>query len=129
MPTTVGGTQMEMTERPLRATEAEWRAWLEQNHADKEGVWVQISKKGASTPTVTLGEATEEALCFGWIDSSMRPIDEESYALRYTPRRRGSRWSRPNKERALRLIEQGRMTRAGLAKIHEAEQNGRWNES
>jgi len=120
---------MEMTQQPLRAAVTGWRAWLEQNHADKNGVWVQISKKNASTPKITLEEATEEALCFGWIDSAMRPIDEERYALRFTPRRRGSRWSRPNKERAMRLIEQGRMTQAGLAKIREAEQNGRWNES
>jgi uncharacterized protein YdeI (YjbR/CyaY-like superfamily) len=129
MTTITGGTHMEMTQQPLHATGAEWRAWLERNHAVKDGVWVQISKKNASTPTVTLGEATEEALRFGWIDSAMRPIDEERYALRFTPRRRGSRWSRPNKERALRLIERGRMTQAGLAKIREAEQNGRWNES
>ena len=119
-----------MTERPLHAATAkEWRAWLERNHADRHEVWLQISKKGATTPSVTLREATEEALCFGWIDSVMHPIDEESYALRYTPRRKGSKWSRRMKEWAMQLIEEGRMTQAGLAKIQEAEQNGRWNES
>lgn len=120
---------METTEQLRAANAAEWRAWLERNHAVQGGVWLVISKENAATPAVTLGEATEEALCFGWIDSAMRPIDEESYALRYTPRRRGSRWSRRNKERVQRLIEQGRMTQAGLVKIQEAEQNGRWNES
>jgi uncharacterized protein YdeI (YjbR/CyaY-like superfamily) len=120
----------EMIERPLRAATAqEWRAWLERNHADRDEVWLQISKKRATTQTVSLGEATEEALCFGWIDSVLHPIDEGSYALRYTPRRKGSRWSRRMKEWAMQLIEQGRMTPAGLAKIQEAESNGRWDES
>ena len=92
----------------------------------EEGVWLVIRKKHAASPGVTLAEATEEALCFGWIDSSMKPIDGETYALRYTPRRRGSNWSERNKELVARLIEESRMTEAGLAKIDEAKQTGRW---
>ena len=86
-----------------------------------------ISKKHSPFPSVTLDEATEEALCFGWIDSSMHPIDEERYALRYSPRRKGSRWSERNKARVSKLIEQGRMTEAGLAEVAEAKRSGRWD--
>ncbi|HEX6580097.1 MAG TPA: hypothetical protein VF195_04425 [Actinomycetota bacterium] len=107
----------------------EWRAWLEEHHAGEDGVWLTISKKGASTPSVPLVPATEEALCFGWIDSAMHPIDDERYALRYTPRRKGSNWSAVNRARAQRLIEEGRMTHAGLAAIEEAKRNGRWNDA
>ena len=72
-------------------------------------------------------EATEEALCFGWIDSAMRPVDEERYRLRFTPRRAKSNWSEVNKERAERLIHEGRMAEAGLARIEEAKRDGRWD--
>lgn len=108
------------------ATGEEWRAWLEGNHATKDEAWLTIHKKHSNTPSVTLTQTVEEALCFGWIDSSMQPIDEERYALRFTPRRKGSNWSERNKERVARLIAEGRMTEAGLAKIEEAKQNGRW---
>ena len=85
-----------------------------------------ISKKHASTPSPTLREAMNEALCFGWIDSVLRPIDDEQYALRFTPRRKGSRWSKRNREWAETLIEQGQMTEAGLERIREAQRSGRW---
>jgi uncharacterized protein YdeI (YjbR/CyaY-like superfamily) len=118
---------MRMTGQPLHFTTAkEWRTWLEANHADRDEVWLMIYKKHTATPSVTLQQAVEEALCFGWIDSSMRPIDKDRYALRYTPRRRGSNWSEQNKRWATWLIEQGRMTEAGLAKIEEAKRAGRW---
>ena len=86
-----------------------------------------IAKKGATRPGVSLVDATEEALCFGWIDSAMRPLDEERYVLRYTPRRAKSNWSEVNKERVARLIRDGRMAGAGLARIEEAKRNGRWD--
>jgi uncharacterized protein YdeI (YjbR/CyaY-like superfamily) len=119
---------MKMTGQSLAfATSTEWRAWLEQNHAIKEDVWLMISKKHAETPSVTLQEAMQEAICFGWIDSSMQPIDGDRYALRFTPRRKTSNWSERNKGWAAKLIEEGRMTEAGLAKIEEAKRNGRWD--
>jgi uncharacterized protein YdeI (YjbR/CyaY-like superfamily) len=90
-------------------------------------VWLLIAKKGATRPGVSLVDATEEALCFGWIDSAMRPVDEERYALRYTPRRPKSNWSAVNKERVARLIRDGRMTEAGLARVEEAKRDGRWD--
>jgi uncharacterized protein YdeI (YjbR/CyaY-like superfamily) len=110
------------------ASAAAWRAWLEANHATHDEAWVTISKKAAPEPLVTRAQATEEALCFGWIDSAMRPIDDERFALRYSPRRSGSNWSERNKLLALRLIDEGRMTEAGLAKIAEARRNGRWGD-
>jgi uncharacterized protein YdeI (YjbR/CyaY-like superfamily) len=118
---------MKMTGRPIHFTTAEgWRTWLEENHAGRDDVWLMIYKKHAGTPSVTVDEAAEEALCFGWIDSSMQPIDQERYALRFTPRRKRSNWSKRSKARAARLIEEGRMTDAGLATIEEAKRNGRW---
>jgi uncharacterized protein YdeI (YjbR/CyaY-like superfamily) len=119
---------MKMTGQPLRfATAEEWRAWLEANHASEEDAWLSISKKHAGTPSVTLQEAMQEAICFGWIDSSLQPIDGERYALRFTPRRTTSNWSERNKGWAATLIAEGRMTEAGLAKIEEAKRNGRWD--
>jgi uncharacterized protein YdeI (YjbR/CyaY-like superfamily) len=106
----------------------EWRAWLQTNHGVQKEAWVKISKKRASTVGVTLEEATEEALCFGWIDSFMKPIDGDSYALRYSPRRPGSNWSDTNKKRAIMLIDEGRMTEAGLAAIEAAKRSGKWRE-
>jgi uncharacterized protein YdeI (YjbR/CyaY-like superfamily) len=111
---------------PFRTSE-EWRAWLEENHATAADVWLMIYKKHAETPSVTLQEAMREAICFGWIDSRMQPIDEGRYALRFTPRRKTSNWSDRNKGWAANLIEEGRMTEAGLAKIEEAKRNGRWD--
>jgi uncharacterized protein YdeI (YjbR/CyaY-like superfamily) len=121
---------MKIIEEPLRFDSVEeWRAWLEEHHASEDGAWLTISKKGATAPSVSLVPATEEALCFGWIDSAMQPIDGERYALRYTPRRKGSNWSAVNRARAQRLIEEGRMADAGLAAIEEAKRNGRWNDA
>ena len=85
---------------------------------------VDLRRSTAMAPLVSLVEATEEALCFGWIDSAMQPIDAERYALRYTPRRKASNWSPTNRARVQRLIEEGRMTDAGFAAIEEAKRNG-----
>jgi uncharacterized protein YdeI (YjbR/CyaY-like superfamily) len=118
---------MKMTGKPLHFTTAEeWRALLEKHHATHGDVWLMIYKKRSGTPSVTVDQAVEEALCFGWIDSSMQPIDEERYALRFTPRRKGGNWSERNKGRVARLMEEGRMTEAGLTMIEEAMRDGRW---
>jgi uncharacterized protein YdeI (YjbR/CyaY-like superfamily) len=119
---------MRLTGEPLHfATAEKWRRWLERHHATDDDVWLLISKKHAETTSVTLHQAMQEAICFGWIDSSMQPIDGERYALRFTPRRKTSTWSERNKGWAAQLIEEGRMTEAGLAKIDEAKRNGRWD--
>ena len=121
---------MEKTGRPLRCrTVEEWRSWLERNHDSKDGVWLMIGKKGSKIRLVTLAHATEEALCFGWIDSAMRPVDDDHFVLRYTPRRTGSNWSARNIALAERLIADGRMTDAGLEEIEAAKRSGRWEAS
>jgi uncharacterized protein YdeI (YjbR/CyaY-like superfamily) len=103
-----------------------WRAWLEENHATAREAWLLHYKKHTGQPGLSLEEAVEEALCFGWIDGVLKPIDETKYALRYSPRKQGSVWSETNKRRVRKLIKQGRMTEAGLAKVREAKANGEW---
>jgi uncharacterized protein YdeI (YjbR/CyaY-like superfamily) len=104
----------------------QWRNWLEQNHASEPEAWLVHFKKGSSTASVNLGDAVEEALCFGWIDSKLMSIDKDKFLLRYTPRRNGSLWSKTNKERAEQLIASGEMTDAGLKTITEARKRGLW---
>ncbi|SRR6266508_2176129 len=119
---------MEITGEPQHFTTAqEWRAWLQAHHADTKEVWLVFYKKHTGTLGITFDEATDDALSFGWIDSSMKRIDDEKYVLRYTPRRKGSNWSEANKRRVAKLIEQGRMTEAGFAKIDQAKQDGKWD--
>jgi len=108
------------------AGRAEWRQWLEEHHTQHDVVWLLIRKKRATAVGVTYDEAVEEALCFGWIDGQMRSLDEQSYVLRFSPRRPGSLWSLLNVERAERLIAAGKMAAAGLAQVEEARRSGRW---
>lgn len=84
-------------------------------------------RKGCATPSVRYDEAVEEALCFGWIDSIVKSVDEQSYVQLFTPRKPRSSWSRSNKERVERLIAAGRMAAAGLEKIELARRNGSWS--
>jgi uncharacterized protein YdeI (YjbR/CyaY-like superfamily) len=108
-------------------TRAEWRAWLEQHHTRPQGVWLVSYKKAAGKPTVAYEVAVEEALCFGWVDSKGGALDAERTMLWFAPRRAGSGWARPNKERVARLIAAGLMTPAGLAKIEAAQRDGSWS--
>lgn len=111
----------------LFAGAADLEAWLEQNHAEADGVWLKIAKKGVEEASVTYGEALELALCFGWIDSQKRGFDERHFLQRFTPRRPRGRWSRINREKAEALIEEGRMRPAGLAEVEAAKADGRWD--
>jgi uncharacterized protein YdeI (YjbR/CyaY-like superfamily) len=104
-----------------------WRRWLEANHTSDAGVWLKFAKKGSPTPSVTYGEAVEEALCFGWIDGQARGYDEQFYLQRFTPRRARSKWSQINREKATRLMAEGRMQPPGLAQIEAARADGRWD--
>lgn len=108
------------------ANRAEWRAWLEANHATAKEVWPVLYKKHTGKAGLSLDEAVEEALCFGWIDGLLKPVDAEKYVLRFTPRRSGCTWSETNRRRARKLVRQGLMTEAGLAKIAEAKKSGQW---
>ena len=96
-------------------TPAHFRAWLEANHASDAELLVGYYKKGTGRPSMTWPESVDQALCFGWIDGIRRRIDEESYMIRFTPRRRGSNWSLVNIRKVQELIEQGLMQPAGLA--------------
>jgi uncharacterized protein YdeI (YjbR/CyaY-like superfamily) len=105
---------------------AAWRAWLAQHHATKSGVWLVYYKQHSGKTRLPYAEAVEEALCFGWIDSRPNKIDDERYMQLFTPRKAGSAWSKINKERVARLVEDGLMTPAGLAKIEAARRDGSW---
>jgi uncharacterized protein YdeI (YjbR/CyaY-like superfamily) len=106
-----------------------WRAWLAENHAAVEEIWLIFYKKHTGKPGLAYVEAVEEALCFGWIDGILKRIDEEKHTVRFSPRRRNSIWSELNKKRVGQLIEAGRMTEAGLAKVNEAKTNGQWDKA
>jgi len=95
----------------------EWRRWLANNHKSAAEIWLIYYKKISGKPRVPYNDAVEEALCYGWIDSILKPIDGHKYAQRYSPRRKTSRLSEMNRERVRRLIKAGRMTKAGLAAI------------
>ncbi len=107
-------------------TVAEWRGWLEQHHTQTEGIWLITYKKASGKPSVGYDVSVEEALCFGWIDSKGRKLDDERTMLWFAPRKPRSGWSRSNKERVERLLTDGRMAEPGLAKIRVAQQDGSW---
>jgi len=93
----------------------DFRQWLQDNHQAAEEVWLAFYKKASGKQTMTIVQAVEEALCFGWIQSRLKPLNSERFAVRFSPRRVGSEWSLPNVKRARKLIAQGRMTEAGMA--------------
>lgn len=106
---------------------AEWRQWLAQHHTRTEGIWLISYKKATGQPRFDYDEAVAEALCFGWIDSKPNKLDAERSLLWFAPRQAGSGWSKPNKDRVEKLIAEGLMAPAGLAKIVAAQQDGSWS--
>ena len=106
---------------------AEWEEWLEANHDTSEGAWLKIAKKGSGIPSITIAEALDLCLCFGWIDSRREALDDDHYLQRYTPRRPRSNWSRINVEKVAELTAAGRMRPAGLAEVERAKADGRWD--
>ena len=108
---------MEITKTTNAANRIEWRAWLEQHYATETEVWLVYNKKGCGKPSATYLESLEEALCSGWIDSIIQRIDDEKYARKFNPRRAGSKWSELNKHLVAKLVREGSMTVAGLAKV------------
>lgn len=99
---------------------AAWRKWLKANHKRKKEIWLVYYKKESGRPRIPYNDAVEEALCFGWIDSILKPIDMQKYAQRFSPRKPKSQLSPMNRERVLRLKKQGKMTAAGFAAISHA---------
>jgi uncharacterized protein YdeI (YjbR/CyaY-like superfamily) len=106
-----------MTKTLHVTSRSEWRAWLEEHNDKETEVWLFYYKAHTGKPRVPYEDAVEEALCFGWIDSIVRRLDDESYAQKFTPRRSTSTWSASNRRRLVKLIGEGRMTPAGLAKV------------
>ena len=107
-------------------TRAAWRAWLEENHADVRGVWLASWRSGTGRPAVPYPEVVEEALCFGWIDSTVNILDEERRLQLIAARRPRSTWTRLNRQRVARMEAQGRMTPAGRRAVEVAMDNGWW---
>ena len=107
-------------------TREEWRNWLSERHDQISGIWLIYWKKGSGKSRLTYEESVEEALCFGWIDSKPRSLDNEKSMVWFAPRKAGSGWSRLNKVRVEAAILEGRMTDAGLAKIAAAKYDGSW---
>jgi uncharacterized protein YdeI (YjbR/CyaY-like superfamily) len=103
-----------------------WRAWLEMNHCQVRSIWLVYYKKNSGQPSVTYSEAVEEALCFGWIDSMVRPLDANCWKQLFTPRKAKSVWSKLNKARVDKMIKAGLMTGAGMAAVATAKANGAW---
>ncbi|HEX9064184.1 MAG TPA: YdeI/OmpD-associated family protein [Streptosporangiaceae bacterium] len=114
-------------ENVLMQSRAQWREWLARHHASSPGIWLVTWKKGSGRPHLRYEDIVEEALCFGWVDSRPRSLDDSRSALLVSPRRPASNWSRLNKQRAERLIQAGRMTPAGLNAVETAKSNGAWD--
>ena len=108
-------------------TRAGWREWLSKNHAIATCTWLFFYKKSTGKKGVTLDEAVQEALCFGWIDGKLKKVDESRFMVRFSIRKNSSVWSQINRLRAEKLIADGKMTSAGLAKIEQAKISGYWD--
>lgn len=105
---------------------SQWESWLADHYELPTGVWLKIAKKGSGMASVTLTEALDVALCYGWIDSHRKSCDEAYFLQRYSRRRSRSRWSRVNVDRTEVLVAAGRMREPGLAEISAAQADGRW---
>ena len=117
---------MKITEKLYVTNKDDWRAWLRKHHDTKKEVWLIYFKRHTGKSRIPYDDAVEEALCFGWIDSIVQKIDNEKFAQKFTPRKGKSKWSELNKRRARKMIKEGKMTKAGLAKIREAKNSGEW---
>ena len=105
---------------------AAWEAWLAEHHTSTDGIWLKIAKRGSGQVTVAISDALDVALCYGWIDSQRKPLDDTYYLQRYSRRRAKSPWSRINAGRVATLIADGRMRKPGFAAIAAARADGRF---
>ena len=108
---------MKITQTFTAPDRATWRKWLTEHCASESEVWLVYYKSGTDIPTISYNDSLEEALCFGWVDSLIQKIDEQKYARKFTPRKSGSKWSELNKHLVAKLIKEGRMTEAGMARV------------
>jgi uncharacterized protein YdeI (YjbR/CyaY-like superfamily) len=109
------------------ASRDEWRVWLAANHAKKKVIWLVFNKKGTGIPSISYDAAVEEALCFGWIDSIIKKLNDAQFVRKFTPRTEKSNWSALNIKRAEKMIRSGLMTAHGLRLIEAAKANGKWD--
>jgi uncharacterized protein YdeI (YjbR/CyaY-like superfamily) len=114
-------------ERFHAETREQWRAWLAEHHADSPRVWVVTWKRATGRPAPSYEDLVEEALCYGWVDSTAGTVDDERSMLRFSPRKPGSGWARTNKARIERLTAEGLMAEAGLAVVRRAHDDGSWS--
>ena len=121
------GETLDAAEIIIFASTEEWVAWLASNFELEVGVWVKIAKKGSGKRSITIAEALDGALCYGWIDSQRKSCDAEYYLQRYSPRRAKGSWSKVNVDKVEVLIEAGRMREPGFAAIAAAKADGRWD--
>lgn len=118
---------MALIEELLVADVDAWRSWLGANHAEVDGVWLVLAKKGVVEPTsLRVADALQDALCFGWIDGQRRTRDDVTFLQRFTPRRKRSPWSKRNVGYVEALTAAGRVHDAGLAEVQRAKDDGRW---
>jgi uncharacterized protein YdeI (YjbR/CyaY-like superfamily) len=108
---------------------ADLEAWFEENGEASDGIWLKFAKKASGIRSVVYAEAVELALCHGWIDGQVKRLDEDHYLQKFTPRRPRSNWSKINREKAERLIAEGRMSPAGLREVERAKEDGRWDDA
>jgi uncharacterized protein YdeI (YjbR/CyaY-like superfamily) len=121
----VSGTAADQPTKSF-ATQRAFETWLARNHDRSDGIWLTIARKASGVRSVTYAEAVEVALCYGWIDGQGKRFDEDRYVQKFTPRRARSRWLKINRDRAMGLVECGRMQPAGLREIERAKADGRW---
>jgi len=110
-------------------TREDFRSWLEQNHQSSEGIWLVYYKKHTKIQSIYYNEAVEEALCYGWIDSKVKTIDDLRYKQIFSPRNPKSVWSKVNKERVSKMMNAGKMMPAGLKLVEEGKKSGQWDKA
>ena len=111
------------------SSQKDCEAWLSMQALDAPGAWFRFAKKGAGFQSLSKQEAIDAALCHGWIDGQLQKLDAESWLIRFTPRRRQSKWSQVNRSRAEELLAAGRMRATGMAQIEAAKADGRWEQA
>jgi uncharacterized protein YdeI (YjbR/CyaY-like superfamily) len=115
---------MEITRTLYVHRVSHWRSWLKKNHGTAREIWLIYYKKHSSKPRISYNDAVDEAICFGWIDSTVKTLDQDRYCQRFSPRKKGSPVSELNKHRAIRLIREKRMTPAGLGSLEGTLRGG-----
>ncbi len=116
----------DLPQLPFESPEA-WHDWLAENHESARGVWIKMAKKGSEVPSVRYPEVLDIAISFGWIDGHRKALDETHFLQRFTPRGPRSKWSKINRDKATRMIENGEMKPAGMREVERAKADGRWD--